>query len=240
MKKSFFALLISFLCFSSFALDYQTDVYFSGFYDKAISSGIAEYNIVNGYDYINTDGPYVANYNSWGGSLGYDFFVNDIPVGVYLRAGLLSVLGVTRTAAGKTVNLENTEFTYNVVLDLGVTYNYSLNQYFSLCVAPAFSMLMLDSQYRDLSNYYYSRVTIDQFLAFGGTLDLYGKLRYKYFTAAAGCACSFYPFNMINAADTAIDFSLDIRKTKAYNIRPYISIGLSLIERMAYDIRPAN
>lgn len=152
----------------------------------------------------------------------------------------MGVSGVNRTAGGETVQLDNTEVHFNAFYDFGGVYALNVNTYISVCAAPAVSMLFVNSEYRDLKNIYISRETIDSLFGVGVTADIYAKLRYKYFVAAAGCAASFYPLTLVTSADSSIDYSTNIRDTMAYNLRPYISIGFTFKEHTALNIAPAN
>ena len=237
MKKIFLSLFLVFFCFGAFALDTQIDVLAGGFYNyDDIFRGSASYE----KNYTDYDGDYRAAFRGGGVSLGFDLFFNDFPFGVYLRAGFIGVSGVERTAGGKTVKLENTEINFNMFYDLGGVYELDINNYFSVCLAPAVSLIYVNSEYRDLKNIYASRTTIDSLFGVGATADIYIKYRYKYFVASAGCAASFYPLALVTSQDTAITYSLNIRDTMAYNLRPYISVGFTFRENTASSISAAN
>lgn len=233
-RKLFFIFILVFSCLGAFALETQLDVLASGFYNYSnVFAGSAKYQ----YDF---DGDYRAAYNAGGGSLGFDLFFNSCPFGLYFRAGLMGVSGVNRMAGGETVQLDNTEVNFNAFYDFGGVYALNVNTYISVCAAPAVSMLFVNSEYRDLKNIYKSRVTIDSLFGVGVTADIYAKLRYKYFVAAAGCAASFYPLTLVTSSDSSIDYSTNIRDTMAYNLRPYVSIGFTFKEHTALNIAPAN
>lgn len=240
-RKLFFIFILVFSCLGAFALETQLDVLAGGFYNYSnVFKGSASYQKVINYDYYDFDGDYRAAFNAGGGSLGFDLFFNSCPFGVYFRAGFMGVFGVNRTAGGETVALDNTEVNFNMFYDFGGVYALNVNKYFSICAAPAVSMLFVNSEYRDLKNIYISRETIDSLFGVGVTADIYAKLRYKYFVAAAGCAASFYPLTLVTSADSSIDYSTNIRDTMAYNLRPYVSIGFTFKEHTALNIAPAN
>lgn len=241
MKKIFLSIIFLLSCFGAFALDTQLDVLAGGFYNYSkVFAGTASYQKYINYNYYDFDGDYRAAFKAAGGFLGFDMFFNSCPFGLYFRAGFMGVFGVNRTAGGETVALDNTEVNFNMFYDFGGVYALNVNKYFSICAAPAMSMLFVNSEYRDLKNIYISRETIDSLFGVGVTADIYAKLRYKYFVAAAGCAASFYPLTLVTSADSSIDYSTNIRDTMAYNLRPYVSIGFTFKEHTALNIAPAN
>lgn len=241
MKKIFLSIIFLLSCFGAFALDTQLDVLAGGFYNYSnVFKGSASYQKVINYNYYNFDGDYRAAFNAGGGFLGFDWFFNSCPFGLYFRAGFMGVSGVNRTAGGETVALDNTEVNFNAFYDLGGVYSLNVNKYFSVCAAPAVSMLFVNSEYRNFNNIYKSRASTDSLFGVGVTADIYAKIRYKYFVAAAGCAASFYPLALVTSADSSIDYSTNIRDTMAYNLRPYVSIGFTFKEHTALNIVPAN
>lgn len=240
MKKLFFSLVFIFSCLGGFSLEIQSDFLAGGFYNYSkVFAGSASYQKVVNYDYYDFDGDYRAAFKSAGGFLGFDLFFNSCPFGLYFRAGFMDVSGVKRTAGGETVTLDNTEVNFNMFYDLGGVYALNVNKYFSICAAPAVSMLFVNSEYIGMESIYNSRASLDSLFGVGVTADIYAKFRYKYFVASAGCAASFYPFTQVSSSDTAIDYD-SIRDTKAYNLRPYISVGFTLKESTASNIAPAN
>lgn len=54
--------------------------------------------------------------------------------------------------------------------------------------------------------------------------------------ASTGCAASFFPFADVSSADTKIKYSTNIRDTMAYNLRPYVSVGVSIREQSSSTI----
>lgn len=241
MKKIFFSISLLLSCFWAFALETQLDVLAGGFYNYSnVFKGSASYQKVINYNYYDYNGDYRAAFNAGGGSLGFDLFFNSCPFGLYFRAGFMGVSGVTRTAGDKTVALDNSEVNFNFFYDLGGVYALNVNNYISVCAAPAVSMIFVNSEYRDFKNIYKSRASTDSLFGVGFTADIYAKIRYKYFVAAAGCAASFYPLALVTSADSSIDYSANIRDTMAYNLRPYISIGFTIKEHTALNIAPAN
>lgn len=241
IKKIFLSIIFLLSCFGVFTLDTQLDVLAGGFYNYSnIFKGSASYQKVINYDYYDFDGDYRAAFNAGGGSLGCDLFFNSCPFGLYFRAGFIGVSGVNRTAGGETVALDNTEVNFNTFYDLGGVYALNINKYVSVCAAPAVSMLFVNSEYRNFNNIYKSRASTDSIFGVGVTADIYAKIRYKYFVAAAGCAASFYPLALVTSADSSIDYSQNIRDTMAYNLRPYVSIGFTFKEHTALNIAPAN
>lgn len=240
-EKILLSVILLLSCFGVFSLDIQTDYLIGGLYNYSnVFTGSTSYQKYINYDYRDIDCDYKAIFKAGGAFAGIDMFFNSAPVGLYFRAGLLNVSGVERTAADKTVKLENTEPSFNMFYDIGGVFAFNINNMFSICAAPAVSMLYVNSEYRRLYNIYSTRATIDSFLGFGATADIYAKMRYKYFVASAGCAASLYPFTFIVSADSSIDYSTSIRNTKAYNLRPYVSIGFTLKEHTAWNISPAN
>lgn len=240
-RKLFFIFILVFSCLGAFALESQLDVLAGGFYNYSnVFKGSASYQKVINYDYYDFDGDYRAAFNAGGGSLGFDLFFNSCPFGLYFRAGFMGVSGVNRTAGGETVALDNTEVNFNMFYDFGGVYALNVNKYFSICAAPAVSMLFVNSEYVAIEDIYSSRAALDSLFGVGVTADIYAKIRYKYFLAAAGCAASFYPLTLVSSSDSAIDYSLNIRNTKAYNLRPYISVGLTFREHTASYIAPSN
>lgn len=241
MKKILFLFSFIFLCAGAFALDYQFDALAGGYYNYSnVFRGTASYLKIVNYDYYDFEGDYRAAFNAGGGSLGFDWFFGSCPFGLYFRGGLMGVSGVNRTAGGETVTLNSTEFNFNIFYDFGGTFALNVNKYISVCAAPAVSMLFVNSEYRDLKNIYTAHAAIDSLFGVGITADVYAKLRYKYFVASAGCAASFYPLALVSSSDTKINYSTNIRDTMAYNIRPYVSFGVTFRERTALDIAPAN
>ena len=237
MKKIFLSLFLVFFCLGAYALDTQIDVLAGGFYNyDNIFRGSASYQKVVNYDYVNYDGDYRAAFRGGGGSLGFDLFFNEFPLGMYFRAGYMGIKGVERTAGGQSVKLDNTEINLNMFYDLGGVYELDINNYFSVCLAPAVSLIFVNSEYRDFKNIYSSRTSIDSLFGVGASADIYIKYRYKYFVASAGCAASFYPLALVSSQDTAINYSLNIRDTMAYNLRPYISVGFTFREHIAANI----
>lgn len=239
MKKLFFAILFLFSFLFSCFPDSQIDVLFSGLYYNATCKGSAFYQLEENYSYTDIDGEYRANYSGAGGSLGFDLFFNSCPFGIYFRGGLMGCNGVTRTAGGQSVTLDNNGGWVNILCDVGGVYAFSLNDFFSLCAAPAVSLIFVNSEYYNFDSYYSSAATSDSLLGVGFLADVYGKLRYKYFVAAAGCALSFYPFASVTSSDSDIDYSR-VRDPIAYIWRPYVSIGFTFREHTASHIMPAN
>lgn len=240
MKKIFLSIIFLLSCFGAFALDTQLDVLAGGFYNYSkVFAGSASYQEYINHSYKDFDGDYRAAFKAAGGFLGFDLFFNSCPFGLYFRAGFMDVSGVKRTAGGKTETLDNTEVNLNMFYDLGGVYALNINKYFSICAAPAVSMLYVNSEYVGGGSIYSSRAALDSLFGVGVTGDIYAKFRYKHFVAAAGCAASFYPFTLVSSSDTAIDYS-DIRDTKAYNLRPYISVGFTFREYTASTIAPSN
>lgn len=240
-RKLFFIFILVFSCLGAFALETQLDVLAGGFYNYSkVFAGTASYQKYINYNYYDFDGDYRAAFNAGGGSLGFDLFFNSCPFGLYFRAGFMGVSGVNRTAGGETVALDNTEVNFNMFYDFGGVYALNVNKYFSICAAPAVSMLFVNSEYVAIEDIYSSRAALDSLFGVGVTADIYAKIRYKYFLAAAGCAASFYPLTLVSSSDSAIDYSLNIRNTKAYNLRPYISVGLTFREHTASYIAPSN
>lgn len=232
MKRLLFFIFCVLLSASVFALDSVTDVFFGGFFNYSnVFKGSVEYEKQINYNTNYYDSDYRAAFNASGGLIGCDCFFNQFPLGLYYRVGFMGVSGVVRTAADKTVNLKNTEINFNTAVDVGAVYGYNIGQYFSLNVAPAVSMLFVNSEYRTLKSLYSMRATLDSLFGLGLTADLYAKFRYKYFVAAAGCAASFYPVTLVSSADSSINYSTNIRDTMAYNLRPYLSVGVSIRER---------
>lgn len=241
MKKLYLSIIFLLSCFGAFALDTQLDVLAGGFYNYSnVFAGSASYQEYINHSYKDFDGDYRAAFKAAGGLLGFDMFFNSCPFGLYFRAGFMEVSGVKRTAGGETVTLDNTEINFNTFYELGGVYALNVNKYFSICAAPAVSMLYVNSEYRDLKSIYSSRAALDSLFGVGVTGDIYAKFRYKHFVASAGCAASFYPFTLVSSSDTAIDYSTDIRDTKAYNLRPYISAGFTFREHTASTIAPSN
>lgn len=241
VRKLFFIFILVFSCLGAFALESQLDVLAGGFYNYSnVFKGSASYQKVINYDYYDFDGDYRAAFKAAGGFLGFDMFFNSCPFGLYFRAGFMGVFGVNRTAGGETVALDNTEVNFNMFYDFGGVYALNVNKYFSICAAPAVSMLFVNSEYVAIEDIYSSRAALDSLFGVGVTADIYAKIRYKYFLAAAGCAASFYPLTLVSSSDSAIDYSLNIRNTKAYNLRPYISVGLTFREHTASYIAPSN
>lgn len=240
MKKHLLSILFVFLCINIYSLDSQIDILTGGFFNYTSVSGVAAYDEYINYNSYEVDGDYRAIFKSGGGSLGFDLFFDSCPFGLYFRAGFMGVSGVDRTAGGHSVALDNTEPNLNMFYDLGGVFSYEVNNYISLCAAPAVSMLYITSEYRNFKNIYNPVATIDSVLGVGLTADIYAKLRYKYFSASAGCAASFYPVALVTSKDSNIDYSSNIRETMAYNIRPYISIGFTFKEHTALNIAPAN
>lgn len=236
MKTNKSLLLCAVLFFSSlpvFSLDITTDVLLGGFYNYSnVFTGKANYTKLEGYDNVTVNGDYNAIFRAGGGSLGFDCFFNPCPFGIYFRAGLMGVSGVERTAGGVTDKIDNTEIGYNIFCDVGGVYAFNFGN-FSLNVAPAVSILFVNAENRESI---FKRVTLDSLFGVGMTADIYAKYRYKYFVCAAGCAASFYPLALVSSSDTKIKYSTNIRDTMAYNLRPYISVGVSIRERTASTI----
>lgn len=233
MKKllTFVFLLSVSVC--AFSLESVTDVFLGGFYNYSnVFKGSAEYEKSINYNTEYFDGDYRAIFKAAGVSVGCDCFFNNFPFGLYFRVGYMGVQGVDRTAGGQSVSLDNTEVNFNVFTDIGGVYSFALGDYFSICAAPALSMLLVNSETRkNLYSYSSARATEDSLLGVGFTADLYAKFRYKFFVASAGCAASFYPLTLVSSADSSINYSTNIRDTMAYNLRPYISLGISIRER---------
>lgn len=227
MKGKIAFVLCALLCaVSGFSLDITTDVLLGGFYNCSnVFTGKAEYQ--DHYAGSAVDGDYNAVFRGGGGFAGVDVFFNPCPFGVYFRAGIMGISGVERTAGGVTDKIDSTEPGFNMFCDLGGVYAFNFGN-FSLNVAPAFSVLFVNSENR---GNIFSRVTEDSLYGVGITADIYAKFRYKYFVCSAGCAASFYPLAVVSSADTKISYSTNIRDTKAYNLRPYVAIGFSFRER---------
>lgn len=232
-KSLLFCVALFLFSLPVFSLDTTTDVLLGGFYNYSnVFTGKTKYQTYNGYDTVTVDGDYNAIFRAGGGSLGFDCFFNPSPFGVYFRSGLMSVSDVERRAGGVTDKINNTEIGYNVFLDIGGVYAFNLDN-FSFNVAPSVSILFVNAQNRESI---FKRVTLDSLFGVGMTADIYAKFRYKYFVCSAGFAVSFYPLTLVSSADTKIEYSTSIRNTMAYNLRPYISIGVSLRERTASTI----
>nr|DAM54542.1 MAG TPA: hypothetical protein [Caudoviricetes sp.] len=237
MKKIFLSIIFLLSCFGAFAHDTQLDVLAGGFYNYSkVFAGTASYQKYINYNYYDFDGDYRAAFKAAGGFLGFDMFFNSCPFGLYFRAGFMGVFGVNRTAGGETVALDNTEVNFNMFYDFGGVYALNVNKYFSICAAPAVSMLFVNSEYVAIEDIYSSRAALDSLFGVGVTADIYAKIRYKYFLAAAGCAASFYPLTLVSSSDTKIQYSTNIRDTMAYNLRPYISLGVSIREQTSSTI----
>ena len=237
MKKIFLSLFFLSFCLGAFALETQLDVLAGGFYNyDNVFTGSASYE----KNYTDYDGEYRAAFKGGGGSVGLDLFFNSFPLGLYFRAGLMGIDSIERTAGGQTVKLKNTEINFNMFYDLGGVYAFDINKYLSVCAAPAVSLIFINSEYRDFKNIYSSRTSIDSLFGVGASADIYIKYRYKYFVASAGCAASFYPLALVTSQDTAINYSLNIRDTMAFNLRPYISVGFTFRENTASSISAAN
>lgn len=236
MKSKIAFMVCTVLCFLSvpvFALDVTTDVLLGGFYNYSnVFTGKSKYQTVNGYDNITVDGDYNAIFRAGGGSLGFDCFFNPCPFGIYFRAGLMGVSGVERTAGGVTDKIDNTEIGYNIFCDIGGVYAFNFGN-FSLNLAPAVSILFVNAENQESI---FKRVTLDSLFGVGMTADIYAKYRYKYFVCSAGCAASFYPLSLVSSSDTKIKYSTNIRDTMAYNLRPYISLGVSIREQTSSTI----
>lgn len=236
MKSKIAFMVCTVLCFLSvpvFALDVTTDVLLGGFYNYSnVFTGKSKYQTVNGYDNITVDGDYNAIFRAGGDSLGFDAFFNPCPFGVYLRSGLMGVSGVERTAGDVTDKIDNTEIGYNIFCDVGGVYAFNFGN-FSLNLAPAVSILFVNAENQESI---FKRVTLDSLFGVGMTADIYAKYRYKYFVCSAGCAASFYPLTLVSSSDTKIKYSTNIRDTMAYNLRPYISVGVSIRERTSSTI----
>lgn len=241
MKKLFLSLFLVFFCLGAFALDTQIDVLVGGFYNyDNVFTGQASYQKIVNSDYVTYDGDYRAAFRGGGLSLGFDLFFNEFSLGLYFRAGFMGITGVERTAGGQTVKLENNEAIFNMFYDVGGVYEFDVNNYLSVCAAPAVSLIFVNSEYLDFKNIYSSRASLDSVFGVGVTADVSLKYRKNYIAIAWGCAASFYPFASISSQDTDISYSTNIRDTMAYNIRPYVSIGFTFREHTAVDITAAN
>lgn len=234
MKNKITFIFFVLFAFSAFAIDITTDVLFGGFYNYAnIFTGKTKYQKDINYDTVTIDGDYKAAFNTAGGSLGFDCFFNPSAFGVYFRGGVFKVFDVKRTAAGVTDTIKNTEIGYNMFLDVGGIYAFNFGNV-SLNIAPALSMLSVQALNK---KNIYSRATIDALLGFGLSADISLKYRYKYFVCSVGFVPSFYPFTFVSSADTKIRYSLHIRNTMTYSLRPYISLGFSLREITSSTIK---
>lgn len=244
MKKlSMFCTCILF-CASVFAVDRQVDVYLGGFSNNIkVFNATADYQIYdnNIYDYVDITDDYAADFNAKGLTFGFDYFKDYSPIGVYMRYGIIDIIGVDRTVCGTTVSLKNTDYKFNMFYDFGLVFEYDANKYLSLCAAPAISLLVAGSEYTYLKNIYKSRATFDAVIGIGLTADIYAKVRASYFTASAGCAASIYPYTLILSEDSNVKYD-DVIGGMAYSVRPYISVGVSIIERsnLFFDYLPAN
>lgn len=241
MKKLTILFILIFACSSIFALDSQMDVLLGGFGDFVTASGKGSYDkTMPDYTVKKTDCDYQAKYKAGGGLLGFDIFFNDFPVGLYFRGSLMGVSGVERTMKNTTETIENTEFGFNTSLNVGPVYEYDFNNYFSLCAAPALTILFMESQNQAYGSYYLNRATIDSVLGLGVSADVYAKVRYKYFVMTAGCLGAFYPYSAIESADSNNKYSTVFDNTKAVEIKPYIAVGFTFRERAASTISAAN
>lgn len=166
-----------------------------------------------------------ANSGSMGVNIGLDLFFTDF-VGLYTRLGFYSVDSFNRKVDGHKLDYKNSNsIDYSMTYDLGVSFAKPINDYFSICIAPALSMNYIDTAHNDFKNQY--RATVDNYLCYGLSADIYMKFKYKHFVSALGCSGSYLPFCLMTSKDSAIDYSFNIKNSSAYSIRPYISAGVS-------------
>lgn len=186
------------------------------------------------YRYVNTSGDtslkannsaasYNAVFNVSGINWGLDLFFTD-KIGLYFRVGTYSVDSVTHTINNNSFEAKGSGFNYSMSSDIGAVFAFPINNYFSVCAAPAVSINYCDFSFYD---YKKSHATLDSLLSYGFSGDLYLKFRYKHFLAAAGCSGSFFPWCELTSSDTDINYYSFIKNSTAYIIKPYIGAGVS-------------
>ncbi len=240
MKKIIIIAALFIMTWNVFCLETQMDTIVGGFVDFSGVTGKTTYDKMDS-DYVIRahDCDYAAKYKAGGGFIGFDLFFNDFPIGVYMREGFLGVSEVERTVRNTTKTLENTEFTFNTYTSIGAVYEYDINNYFSVCGAPAFSMLWISSENAKFAGLA-SHATIDSLWGLGLSGDVYAKFRYKYFTATAGFNGAFYPLAFVESADSEVQYSRVFKDTHGYSLRPYIAIGFTFKEKTGTVISPSN
>ena len=218
MKKLLFSIFILFFGFNIFAfnLDLMGNISY-------------EYITYKGKTSLNTNGqtvPFSSSFNCGGVVFGADICFTD-KFGIYSRVGLLTVGGVNRSVNNTTYDLKlSNSSAYGNTVDLGVTFAFPLNNYFSVWIAPAFTMNYCEYNYYKF-NLYNPRAIIESNLGFGALADVYLKFRYGHFVASVGCAGSALFSSMVTSSDTSIDYSYNIRDTVGFAVRPYIAAGVT-------------
>lgn len=241
MKKKILFGVFFLVIINLYALDIQMDVLAGGFYNFTSFSGNTTYYVQTpDYSTKKIESNYNAKVNAGGLNLGFDIYFNEFPFGVYFRAGFMGNTSAIREVRNITSNFTSPEFTFNTILDFGGTAEFDVNKYFSICLAPALSMLFTEVRTENFKGVFSTyRATEDSVLGLGITADAYAKIRYKFFVATAGFAGSFYPIAMIISADSSYKYG-SIYNSKAYNLRPYLSIGVTFKEHTGSTISASN
>ena len=216
MKKLLFSFLFLF-CFvlNSFALRF--DILGTISYKNAIIKGDTYLKINE-----NVKIPFSANADSVGVNIGLDLFFTDY-VGLYTRLGFYGLNGLERSIDNKSKKIKNAT-DYGSSFDVGAAFAIPFNNYFSITLAPALTMNYINSNYTNIIK---TSASVDSYLNYGFTGDIYIKFRYKHFVAAIGCAGSILPFGLVTSSDTAINYGSNIQNCIAYSLRPYIGAGVS-------------
>lgn len=234
MRIKFISVLFAITCafsVSAFALDTTTDILFGGFYNY---SNIFTGKIRN-YE-TNSSADYKAAFHTEGAFFGFDKFFNSRPFGIYFRAALfMGTSNIKRTVGGNTEKIRDTASNSDMFLDLGGVYAFNFGN-LSLNIAPALSLLSIDSENKEkqyvehFGNTYYTYYDSTELFGFGITVDIYVKYRYKYLAITAGMASSFYPLTQVSSSVTGSP-----RDTKAFNLRPYVAVGISFRKHISYS-----
>lgn len=217
MKKLVLSLLFIF-CFSFFSYSVTFDILGSLTYKNTFVQGKTSSN--------NNTVDFDASINCLGLNFGLDLLFTDF-FGLYTRLGYYGIENSDRTVNRNKKELKSSAGNYSMTFDLGTTFNCSINNHFYFCAAPSFSMNYINYEYYAFSFFSDNYSSVDNYLCYGLTADLYFKFRYKHFVCAAGCSGSVLPICQITSKDTSINYSHDIKDAIGYNIRPYIAAGLS-------------
>lgn len=214
VKARFFSVFFALCACSLFPADVTADFLFGAAYTRTGVSGRTE----NAEDFG-------AVFRGMGFLVGADFFFDGFPIGAYFRISPVDTWSVEKDAPGiPSGRLPRTQRgDCGVFIDAGAVYELRFGD-FSLNAAPALSLAFLTSEYFHALS---GRNSTDTLLAFGLTGDVYLKWRHKAFVLAAGCAASFYPLASMSSDDTEAEYAADIRHTMAWNVRPYLAVGIT-------------
>lgn len=229
MKKIATIILTALLAINAYAVT-ATDLLAFPFYNSTYVTGTTAYSNLNDEQKL---GDFNLNIKAAGPAFGIDLLFTD-NVGLYIRAGMPIPFSVKRSIANYEKSYTDMYPFYQLSSDIGAVFALPVGEYFSVCAAPAFSVLLITASKLDV---YSSDINFDSVIGIGPTIDLYGKMRFKHLVMTAGSAFTYMPNPITLSADLSeVTYENPIR-TNGFNIRPYISIGFSFKDDNDYSVK---